>query len=173
MLQAYRSPREEAPSKHFHIFGCNISFSMSPEIHMAGFRKYGFPYTYDIREPVSIDEVAHLIEDESFGGASVTMPHKLAVHKFCASQTEHAESIGAINTLIVRHSQSGNRYIVGDNTDWSGLHGIILSKKRRMVEAFSDWPGDRCRGCLKSCALRNVSVRREGNHYRQSNAGKR
>ena len=117
-------------SKHFHIFGHGISFSMSPSIQTAAFRHFGLEHTYDIRETKEVDEVADLIEDASFGGASVTMPHKLAVHKFCHDQTEHARRIGAINTLVVRVNDDsvadgGRREILGDNTDWSGLHAII------------------------------------------------
>jgi pentafunctional AROM polypeptide len=60
----------------------------------------------------------------------VTVPYKLAVHKFCAHQTERARLIGAINTLVVRQNERGYRYIVGDNTDWSGLHSIIVTKTK-------------------------------------------
>ena len=114
------------PTKHFHIFGLGISFSKSPEIHGAGFRHYGLPHTYDIQQPVQIDDVQSLIEDDNFGGASVTMPHKTAVHRFCQSQTEHARSIGAINTLVVQRGPNGERWIEGENTDWAGLHSLVL-----------------------------------------------
>lgn len=110
--------------KQFHILGSGISFSISPTIHNAGFKHYGLPYTYDIRESASIDDVSHLIADPRFGGASVTMPHKLHVHKYCTEQTRTARLIGAINTLVVRGDGS-DRTITGDNTDWSGLHSII------------------------------------------------
>jgi shikimate-5-dehydrogenase len=110
--------------KHFHIFGLGVSFSMSPTIHTAAFRHHGLPHTYDIRETQSIDESGHLISDALFGGASVTMPHKLAVYKFCDEQSIHARRIGAINTLVVDH-RTGTRRIIGDNTDWSGLYGLI------------------------------------------------
>jgi len=119
------SELQHESAKHFHIFGHGISFSKSPLIHATGFRHYGLPHTYDIREPVLVDEVAPLIADDFFGGASVTMPHKLAVHKFCEQQTVHAKRIGAINTLIVRHDEHGQRYLLGENTDWSGLYSII------------------------------------------------
>ncbi|KAJ5096352.1 shikimate / quinate 5-dehydrogenase protein [Penicillium alfredii] len=114
------------PPRNFHIFGSGISFSISPTIHNTGFRYYGLPYTYDIRESPSIDEVAWLIQDPRFGGASVTMPHKLQVHKYCNHQTETARLIGAINTLIVK-SDGDRQIITGDNTDWSGLHSIIAN----------------------------------------------
>ena len=128
MPEVLLSGRDASTSKHFHIFGHGISFSLSPALHTAGFRNYGLFHTYDIRELVCVDEVAHLIEDDLFGGASVTMPHKLAVHKFCAEQTEHARKIGAINTLVVQQTKEGDQYIIGDNTDWSGLHSIMTTK---------------------------------------------
>jgi shikimate-5-dehydrogenase len=111
-------------TKHFHILGQGISFSMSPTIHIAAFRHYGLPHSYDIRETQTVEESGHLILDPLFGGASVTMPHKLAVHKFCDEQSIHARRIGAINTLVVDHD-AGKRRIVGDNTDWSGLYALI------------------------------------------------
>lgn len=113
-------------AKRFHIFGSGISFSVSPTIHNAGFRYYGLPFTYDIRESANIDEVASLILNDQFGGGSVTMPHKLQVHKFCSEQTDAARLIGAINTLIVKDNGK-DRSVTGDNTDWSGLHTIIAS----------------------------------------------
>ncbi|KAJ5356354.1 hypothetical protein N7517_010963 [Penicillium concentricum] len=113
-------------AKNFHIFGKGISFSVSPTIHNAGFQHYGLPFTYTIHESDSIDEVATLIASDCFGGASVTMPHKLQVHKFCNNQTETARLIGAINTLLVKGNGS-DRIITGDNTDWSGLRSIMAA----------------------------------------------
>lgn len=116
-------------SKKLHIFGNGISFSISPTIHNAGFKYHKLPHTYDIRESPDIDGVEHLITRDEFGGASVTMPHKLQVHKFCNRQTETAAAIGAINTLVVS-GQGKDRIILGDNTDWSGLQSIIESYKQ-------------------------------------------
>ncbi|KAJ6139513.1 hypothetical protein N7471_005999 [Penicillium samsonianum] len=112
--------------KNFHIFGKGISFSVSPTIHNAGFQHYGLPFTYTIHESDGIDGAAALISSDCFGGASVTMPHKLQAHKFCSEQTETAQLIGAINTLIVSGNGS-ERTITGDNTDWSGLYSIVAA----------------------------------------------
>ncbi|KAI0163104.1 putative pentafunctional AROM polypeptide [Pestalotiopsis sp. NC0098] len=111
--------------RNFHIFGNGISFSISPTIHNAGFKHYGLPHFYDIREIASMDDAADLINAPDFGGASVTMPHKLQAHKFCQEQTASARLIGAVNTLIVSEGDDGKRKIIGDNTDWSGLHALI------------------------------------------------
>jgi shikimate-5-dehydrogenase len=118
------SDSSHSSSKTFHIFGNGISFSISPIIHNAGFRHDGLPYTYDIRESPNMDGVASLIEADSFGGASITMPHKLQAGKYCHEQTDTARAIGAINTLVVKQA-SGKRTITGDNTDWSGLASLI------------------------------------------------
>ncbi|OJJ00772.1 hypothetical protein ASPVEDRAFT_128860 [Aspergillus versicolor CBS 583.65] len=112
--------------KDFYIFGSGISFSISPTIHNTGFTHHALPHTYTIRESASIDEVGRLIHAQSFGGASVTMPHKLQVHKFCTEVSETAKAIGAINTLIPTGHEHGNSSIIGDNTDWSGLYAIIM-----------------------------------------------
>ncbi|KAL2830281.1 hypothetical protein BDW59DRAFT_158610 [Aspergillus cavernicola] len=112
--------------KHFYIFGSGISFSISPTIHNTAFHYHNLPYAYSIRESPSIDDVRHLIASTKFGAASVTLPHKLQAHKICTSQTETARAIGAINTLTVQ-STGIERRIIGDNTDWTGLHAIITT----------------------------------------------
>lgn len=118
-----------AIAKHYHIFGQGISQSLSPAIHNAAFSHHGLSHRYDIRECDDIGEVQSLIKDASFGGASVTMPHKLFVSKFCTEQSDSALRIGAINTLVVQDDgNAGGRTIRGENTDWSGLHSIITEK---------------------------------------------
>lgn len=124
------SSGNQHPTKNFHIFGKGISFNISPTIHNAGFKYHGLPFNYTICESASIDKVASLIADDRFGGASVTMPHKLQVQKYCNKQTRTALLIGAVNTLIVR-DDGGNRTITGDNTDWSGLYSIIVSQSKK------------------------------------------
>ncbi|KAI9728277.1 MAG: hypothetical protein M1834_007770 [Cirrosporium novae-zelandiae] len=110
------------PPKNFYIFGQGISFSLSPTIHNTGFQHHHLPHTYTIHETSTVDELESTIRSPSFGGASVTMPHKLGVSKFCNRVTEHGRIVGAINTLIVEEEEGkGEKIIVGDNTDWTGL----------------------------------------------------
>jgi shikimate-5-dehydrogenase len=132
----------ENAQKNFYIFGQGISFSMSPVIHTAAFRHHGLPHTYEILQTSTVDELAPLISSPTFGGSSVTMPHKLLISKFCDDTTDHAKRIGAVNTLIVSQDPvSKRRKITGDNTDWSGLveclkvmgDGITASAKTGLV----------------------------------------
>jgi shikimate 5-dehydrogenase len=107
---------------------------MSPVIHTAAFRHHGLPYTYEIRQTSTVDELVPLISSSSFGGSSVTMPHKLQISKYCDETTDHAKRIGAVNTLIVSQDPvSRQMKIVGDNTDWSGLVECVKVKGREVI----------------------------------------
>ncbi|KAL2796381.1 hypothetical protein BJX66DRAFT_300092 [Aspergillus keveii] len=126
------SPLRDIKPKNFYIFGRTLSSSISPTIHNTAFQHHSLPYTYSIHESESMDDVAHLIRDNpAFGGASVTMPHKLQAYKVCDRLTETARVIGAVNTLVVSKNERGEKQekkrplIIGDNTDWSGLYAIL------------------------------------------------
>lgn len=116
-------------SKTYYIFGQGISQSLSPVIHNAGFLYHGLPHHYRIQECPDLDAVRPLMEDPAFGGSSITMPHKLSASKFCDSIADSATTIGAINTLAVRHGSpndgASERSVHGDNTDWYGLYSLI------------------------------------------------
>ncbi|KAH8594433.1 quinate 5-dehydrogenase, protein [Bisporella sp. PMI_857] len=140
-LSAAGGSRSQSPSdlpqpKKFFIFGQGISFSMSPVIHGAVFKYHSLPYTYEILQTQTVDELSHLIGSPDFGGASVTMPHKLTIGKFCSSISPHAKIIGAINTLVVVPPNQGSsqRSVKGDNTDWSGLISCLKSKGSYVLE---------------------------------------
>jgi len=54
---------------------------MSPTIHNAAFQHYGLPHDYQIYMTETVEEFARLVSSRNFGGASVTMPHKLKASK--------------------------------------------------------------------------------------------
>ncbi|PYH73352.1 shikimate dehydrogenase family protein [Aspergillus vadensis CBS 113365] len=113
----------------FHVFGGpNIRASLSPTIHNAAFTHHRLPHTYTVAECTSLSEVSQLITSPSFGGASITMPHKLAAFEHCTQVSDSARAIGAINTLLTTRSPNGNGAVkvTGDNTDWSGLYTLII-----------------------------------------------
>ncbi|KAH8712045.1 hypothetical protein GQ44DRAFT_762923 [Phaeosphaeriaceae sp. PMI808] len=122
--------------KKFFIFGQGISFSMSPVIHGAVFKYHSLPHTYEILQTETVDELSQIISQPSFGGASVTMPHKLSIGKFCSSISSHAQRIGAINTLIPALPRDGSSKasIKGDNTDWSGLVSCLKANGTGFLE---------------------------------------
>ncbi|KAF4995775.1 hypothetical protein FGRMN_4898 [Fusarium graminum] len=111
--------------KQFFIFGHNISHSLSPALHNAGFKARGLDHHYQIHESENVDEtVKQIIQRPEFGGASVTFPHKLQIGKLLDSVSPRAASIGAINTVVVKES-NGQKSLHGDNTDWIGIKQCV------------------------------------------------
>ncbi|KAJ3073744.1 3-dehydroquinate dehydratase (3-dehydroquinase) [Podochytrium sp. JEL0797] len=125
------------PSKKFYLFGYPIATSPSPTLHNAGFRALGLPYHYSVSENPNWSHVKAVLEEGvkhgSFGGASVTIPHKEEIirHNLVARLTEAATKIGAVNTIMVDKKDGA---LVGDNTDWLGIRASVL--KRVEVEGF-------------------------------------
>src|SRR5204862_1492435 len=66
-------------------------------------------------------------------GASVTIPHKLAVAGLCDELSPAAKDIGAVNCLELR----ADRALVGHNTDEGGFADGLIS-------AGFDMTGKRC-----------------------------
>ncbi|KAK2599916.1 hypothetical protein N8I77_011633 [Diaporthe amygdali] len=115
--------REPASTKKFYIFGHNISHSLSPTIHNEGFKHTGFDGHYTVHESLKVDSrIAALLADPDFGGASVTLPHKLQVADLLDFVSPAAKKIGAINTISKKDGK-----LWGDNTDWSGIKSCIDS----------------------------------------------
>jgi hypothetical protein len=67
------------PKKNFYLFGKPISQSRSPTIHNTAFKLLGLPHQYHLFESEDISEIEKLIRHPDTAGASVTIPHKLAV----------------------------------------------------------------------------------------------
>jgi shikimate-5-dehydrogenase len=117
--------------KQFFIFGHNISHSLSPTLHNAGFQELGLAHHYQIHESENVDQtVEQIINRPDFGGASVTFPHKLQIGKLLDSVSEQGRNIGAINTVIVQEA-NGQRTLHGENTDWIGIKRCILKSGAR------------------------------------------
>ncbi|KAH8923017.1 Pentafunctional AroM protein [Atractiella rhizophila] len=115
----------EIPKKRFYLFGNPIKQSKSPLIHNTGFQRLGLPHVYGLHECDTVHgEVGSLIRQPDFGGASVTIPHKVSIIPLLDEVTGHAKTIGAVNTIIPVHSRSGTK-LLGDNTDWLGIVTLI------------------------------------------------
>lgn len=114
------------PSKRFWLIGTPIQHSMSPTLHNTGFRALGLPYQYGLLECHMVEYAEDaLLKDPDFGGASVTIPHKLAVMKYLDEISENAKIIGAVNTVYVRYEEAEDgtkqRRLLGENTDYLGI----------------------------------------------------
>ncbi|KAI0181875.1 Pentafunctional AroM protein [Hypoxylon sp. FL1284] len=118
----------ELEAKQFYLFGKPISQSRSPALHNALFGQAGLPHQYSLSETDNAGDVRELIRSPSFGGASVTIPLKLAVMELLDEISESARVIGAVNTIIPMASDDvSSRRLLGDNTDWRGMVYSLLS----------------------------------------------
>ena len=106
-----------------YLLGYPVGHSMSAVMHNAAFRELGLDYRYELKS-VPPDELGALVASElrgtDFSGASVTIPHKVAIIEHLDWVDPSALRIGAVNTIVNEDSQ-----LKGYNTDGIGaLRGI-------------------------------------------------
>lgn len=106
-----------------YLLGYPVGHSMSGVMHNAAFRELGLDYRYELKS-VPPDELGALVTSElrrtEFAGASVTIPHKLAIIEHLDGVDPSALRIGAVNTIVNEDGQ-----LKGYNTDGIGaLRGI-------------------------------------------------
>ncbi|KAJ5226785.1 uncharacterized protein N7469_006791 [Penicillium citrinum] len=129
----------------FFVFGANVEYSMSPAMHNTAFEACGMPHKYAIFQSSTLRGLNDLVENQFFGGSSVSLPYKTEVIPLLHSMSPHARAIGAVNTLVPirnnddmdsRLSRESSIYtekgragpikgIHGDNTDWIGICNCI------------------------------------------------
>lgn len=117
----------QLPAQQFYLFGTPIAHSQSPTLHNTAFSNLGLPHQYSLFETDQVDErIEKIVNLPDFGGASVTIPHKLAVIPLMTTLSSHAKVIGAVNTIVPRE-QDGKRVLHGDNTDWLAIREIAAA----------------------------------------------
>jgi len=100
------------------IIGFPVGHSLSPTMHNAAFAALGLPWSY-VPLPVKPGHLGAALKDfveQGFRAFNVTIPHKEHVIPLLDETSEHAERIGAVNTVSVRDGR-----LFGDNTDWQGF----------------------------------------------------
>ena len=123
-----------AHTKFCGVIGNPVEHSLSPAIHNAAFQKLGLNFVYlAFRVEVIGDAIKGLRAMENFGGASVTIPYKVAVVPYLDSVEPTARHIGAINTIV---SSGGS--LTGYNTDATGAlralrEGAVILKGCHVV----------------------------------------
>jgi shikimate dehydrogenase/3-dehydroquinate dehydratase type I len=120
------------PQRLYGVVGGDVSGSLSPLLHGAGYRGLDLPY---LLVPVSVSDSAELTDlfgprgTTPFGrigleahGWAVTTPYKAAA---AAAADQHAPRVlraGAANTLIL-----GEQRVMAENTDADGVVGSLIS----------------------------------------------
>ncbi|GAA5831590.1 hypothetical protein JCM11251_000761 [Rhodosporidiobolus azoricus] len=125
----------------FYLFGTPISHSLSPTFHNTVFQALALPeHAYSRHEtPTFADpSILSLLKSPSFGGAAVTMPHKLEALQHMDELAPEVKVVGSMNTIVVREDGK----LLGRNTDVDGIKGGLLSTlpeaERRKKKPFGE-----------------------------------
>jgi len=97
------------------IIGNPVEHSLSPAIHNAAFAALGLNFVYTAHKVEDVEAAVRGLRALGIRGASVTIPHKLAVIPFLDEVDPVAAGIGSVNTIV----NEGGR-LLGSNTDGEG-----------------------------------------------------
>jgi shikimate dehydrogenase len=105
------------------LVGWPVRHSLSPTFQNAALRAAGIPLRYDALavEPSALPAMLAALTREGAAG-NVTIPHKEAAWRCCATRTPVAERTGAVNTFWTRDGA-----LHGDNTDVEGFAALAGS----------------------------------------------
>lgn len=126
-LFSQRIAKQLLKPKRYYLFGTPIQHSLSPAMHNIGLKTLGLPHVYGLDERVeAVNYIDRLRSDATFGGASVTIPHKETIMPLLDEVRGAAREICAVNTIVVEESEkNGSPRLVGYNTDWLGIRRPI------------------------------------------------
>ena len=103
------------------VIGDPVVHSLSPALHQPALDELRIPAVYE-RWQTPVAEIASRVEslrDQAILGASVTLPHKVAVLGLVDDASLGARRAGAVNTVVSRGGA-----LFGDNTD---IHGFSVA----------------------------------------------
>ena len=129
-LMAARDAQGLCVSNRFYLFGNPIGQSLSPSMHNGGFSALLLPHVYGLQESADVSVYKDTLAGATFGGASVTIPHKETIISYLDEVKGAANEIGAVNT-IVPIGQGQSRRLIGYNTDWLGIQRPIMRQLLR------------------------------------------
>jgi shikimate 5-dehydrogenase/shikimate kinase/3-dehydroquinate dehydratase len=120
----------------FGILGADVQYSLSPAMHNSAFEAFQLPHKYLTLQSSSLGDLNGLVQDSSFGGASITAPFKQEIISVLDHLSQSSRAIGAVNTvlplrtgdlegLLSRNETGPVVALYGDNTDWIGIFNCV------------------------------------------------
>jgi shikimate dehydrogenase len=109
-------------SRTVGIVGWPVAHSLSPAIHNAAFEAMELDWVY-LPLPVRPDALSRALEGLvalGFCGANITMPHKTEAAARCASLSDDARRLQAVNTIVIDNGE-----LHGHNTDTPGFDRFL------------------------------------------------
>lgn len=108
----------------FALIGCPLGHSLSEYIHLAGFESLGIKATYELIEtpPEKLVDTIKYLKTSGYSGFNVTIPLKLPVTMFLDEIDPSANTVNAINTVMI---DPQTKFLKGYNTDVAGFDRAI------------------------------------------------
>lgn len=108
----------------FALIGYPLGHSLSEYIHTAGFKSLGINATYELIEtpPEKLSDTVKYLKSNGYTGFNVTIPLKLAVTMFLDEIDSSANTVNAINTVMI---DTQTKFLKGYNTDATGFKKAI------------------------------------------------
>jgi shikimate dehydrogenase len=118
--------------RQYGIIGYPLRYTLSPPMHNAAFQTLGIIARYEAYPVQDIQKGMRLVKGIPLDGASITIPHKMAIMDLLDGLDEVACQIRAVNTVVREE-----RGLIGYNTDWigavRGLEEVISLQGRRIL----------------------------------------
>ena len=140
----------------FGLLGEKLSHSLSPEIHkeiLDYINKCGDYNLFEV-ERGNLEEFIQYVKLSKLKGFNVTIPYKQDIMKHLDSISKEAESIGAVNTVLLKDDK-----LYGYNTDYFGFgatferKGISFKDKIAVILGY----GGACRAALSYILNDNIN----------------
>ena len=125
LQSVYRAEKLNRSTRVYGVIGDPIGHSLSPRMHNAAFASARINAVYLPFLVHDLKDFVGSIKPMGISGFSVTIPHKEAILKYLDACDPLAESIGAVNTVVVRRGK-----LHGYNTDYVGVLRVLERRIR-------------------------------------------
>jgi len=154
-----------APQRLYGVVGADVTTSLSPAMHGAGYRALGLPslmLPVSVTDPADLDRIFRPAGETLFdrvglpvGGWAVTTPYKAQAAAAATVRAPRVRTAGAANTLVLRPGQ-----ILADTTDADGVvAGLAAAGIHAMgLRALVQGTGGGARGAAVGLHLAGATV---------------
>jgi shikimate dehydrogenase len=153
LLDEYRFRSLDDGTALYGVVGSPIAHSVSPAMHNAAFAETGLNAVYMPFRAADVDDFMSFARTFDLKGASVTIPHKVAICGRMDATSDLARRIGAINAVRLIDGRWH-----GDNTDANGFLEPLADAALHGTRASILGAGGAARGVAIALASRGAIV---------------
>ncbi|KAL0468158.1 shikimate/quinate 5-dehydrogenase [Neurospora intermedia] len=141
LLHLTSTPDITPYTRHGYLFGQKLAASMSPLLHSIVYSHLSLNWAQLRLDSPSIPLFLQLAQHPDFYGASVTMPHKVAIIPHLDHLTPECRDVGACNTLFLKTDPAtGRRLYCGANTDVIGVRESFVQNVSDPARVYESRP---------------------------------